>query len=93
MHGHLIAVEVSIERGADQRVDLDSRALDQLDLERLNAKSVQRWRPVEEDDVVLDDLLQHLPDPLVNALDKPLGRLDVMSVAVCDQLAHDERLE
>ena len=32
---HLVAVEVGVERGADQRVHLDGLALDQLRLERL----------------------------------------------------------
>ncbi|CAM5366019.1 hypothetical protein SGRIM128S_00572 [Streptomyces griseomycini] len=41
MHGHLVTVEVRVERGADERVDLDGLALDQLRLERLDAEAVQ----------------------------------------------------
>ena len=59
---HLVAVEVGVERRADQRVNLDRRAFDQADLERLDAEPVQRRRAVEEHDVVLDDLFQHFPD-------------------------------
>src|SRR6476469_5347577 len=48
VHGHLVAVEVRVERGADQRVDLDGLALDQLRLEGLDAQAVQRRRAVEQ---------------------------------------------
>jgi hypothetical protein len=38
VHGHLVTVEVGVERGAHQRVDLDRLALDQHRLERLDAE-------------------------------------------------------
>ena len=41
VHGHLVAVEVRVERVADQRVDLDRLALDQHRLERLDAEAVE----------------------------------------------------
>jgi hypothetical protein len=61
VHRHLVAVEVGVERGADQRVDLDGLALDQLRLERLDAEAVQRRRTVEQHRVLGDDLLEHVP--------------------------------
>ena len=48
VHGHLVAVEVGVERGADQRVELDRLALDQHRLEGLDAEAVQRRRAVEQ---------------------------------------------
>ena len=42
VHGHLVAVEVRVERGADERVDLDGLALDQHGLEGLDAEPVER---------------------------------------------------
>ena len=48
MHGHLVAVEVGVERRADQRVKLNRRPFDQDRLEGLNAQAVERRRPVEE---------------------------------------------
>ena len=39
---HLVAVEVGVERRADERVQLDRLALDQHRLERLDAEAVQR---------------------------------------------------
>ena len=46
MNGHLVAVEVRVERGADERVQLDGAALDQHRLKRLNTQTVQRRRAV-----------------------------------------------
>src|SRR3712207_8646290 len=46
---------------------------------------------VEEHQVLLGDLLQHLPDARVDPLDDPLGRLDVEGVAALDQPAHQDR--
>ncbi len=48
VHGHLVAVEVGVERRADERVDLDGLALDQLRLEGLDAQAVQGRRAVQQ---------------------------------------------
>ena len=48
VHGHLVAVEVGVERGADQRVNLDGLAFHQHRLEGLNAQAVQRWSAVQQ---------------------------------------------
>ena len=93
VHGHLVAVEVRVERGADERVDLDGLALDQLRLEGLDAEAVQRRRAVEQHGVLGDDLLEHVPHDGAGALDHPLGALDVLRVVEVDQPLHDERLE
>ena len=73
---HLVAVEVGVERGADQRVDLDRLALDQRRLERLDAQAVQRRRAVEQHRMVLDDLLERVPDLVHLGLHHLLGGLD-----------------
>ncbi len=93
MHGHLVAVEVGVERRADQRVQLDGRALDQLGLEGLDRQAVQRRRAVQQHQVVLDHFLEHVPDFRAHALDDPLGRLDVVGEALLDQPAHYKGLE
>ena len=76
VHGHLVAVEVGVERRADQRMDLDRLALDQHRLERLDAEAVQRRRAVQQHRMVADDLLERVPDLVLLALDHLLGRLD-----------------
>ena len=47
VHGHLVAVKVRVERGADERVNADGLAFDENRFERLNAKAVQRGSAVE----------------------------------------------
>ena len=42
VHGHLVAVEVGVERLADERMHLDGLALDEHRLERLDAQAVER---------------------------------------------------
>src|SRR5450756_1920718 len=93
MDRHLVAIEVGVERRADEGVNLDGRALDEDRHERLDAKPVERRGAVEEDGVVLDDLFKDVPDGRVHAFDDPLRALDVVGEAFLHQLAHDERLE
>ena len=93
MDRHLVAVEVRVERGADERVDLDRRALDEDRHERLDAEAVERRGAVQQDRVVLDDLFEDVPDLGPDALDDALRALDVVGEALLDELAHDERLE
>jgi hypothetical protein len=93
VHRHLVTVEVRVERGADERVDLDGLALDQLRLECLDAKTVQRRRAVQQHGVLGDDFLEHVPDHWPGPLHHPLGRLDVLGVVEVHQPLHHERLE
>ena len=91
--GHLVAVEVGVEGGADQRVDLQGLALDQHRLEGLDAEAVQRWCTVEEHRVLLDDVFEHVPHLRAATLDHALGALDVLRQLEVDEALHDERLE
>src|SRR5690606_4323851 len=93
VHGHLVTVEVRVERGAHERVDLNGLALDQLRLEGLDAEAVQRGRTVQQNRVLRDDLFQHVVHDRAAALDHALGRLDVLRVVQVDQALHHERLE
>ena len=93
MNGHLVAVEVRVEGGAVQGVQLQGPAVHQHRLEGLDAQAVQRRSAVQHDGVVLDDDIQsvpHLGDALVHHL---LGGLDVVGSAVLHQLFHDEGTE
>ena len=76
VHGHLVAVEVGVERRADQRMQLDRLALDQHRLERLDAQAVQRRRAVEQHRVLADDLVEDVPDLGLLLLDQLLRLLD-----------------
>ena len=90
---HLVAVEVGVERVADERMDLDRLALDEHRLERLDAQAVQRRRAVEQHRVLVDDLLEHVPHLGDHRVDHLLGRLDVLRGLALDEPGHDERLE
>src|SRR6266699_3448698 len=48
VHGHLVAVEIGVERRANQRMQLDRLALDQHRLERLDAEAVERRGAIEQ---------------------------------------------
>jgi hypothetical protein len=41
MDGHLVAIEVGVESGTNQRVDLDGITFDQNRLKSLNTEAVQ----------------------------------------------------
>ena len=91
--GHLVAVEVGVERGADQRVQLDRLALDQHRLEGLDAEAVQRGRAVQQDRVLADDLLEDVPHLGALVLHHLLRALDGGDVPLLLELVVDERLE
>ena len=93
VHRHLVAVEVGVEGGADQRMELDRLALDQHRLEGLNAEAVQRRRPVEQDRMLADHLLKDVPDLGPLLLDHALGGLERRRHAVELELGVDEGLE
>ena len=93
MDGHLVTVEVGVERRADERVDPDRLALDKNRLEGLDAEPVQRRCAVEHDGVLANDFFEHVPDDALLAIDHALGALDVLRVVEIDQALHDERLE
>ena len=61
VNSHLVTVEVSVERGTDQRVNLDGLALDQLRLERLDTQTVQGGCTVQQHRVLSDDLFEDVP--------------------------------
>jgi len=90
MNGHLVAIEVRIERGTHQRMNLDRFAFDQQRLEGLDAQAVQRRRAVEQHWPFLNDFFQHFPyfGPL--ALDDSLGTFDIAGVVVLNQPADHE---
>jgi len=74
--GHLIAIEVSVEGGADQRVNLDGLAFHQHRLKGLNAQTMERGGAVEQHRMVLDDLFKNVPHHRFLHLHHFLGLLD-----------------
>ena len=97
VHRHLVAVEVRIERGANQRVQFDCAALYQHRLERLNGKAVQRWRAVEKHGMLFDYVFKRVPNAfvrrIIGAVDLLLRVLDVGGLVHFHQPLDYERLE
>ena len=93
MHGHLVAVEIGVERRADQRMDANGLAFDQHRLERLNAQAVQRGSAVEQHRMLANHFFENVPDDRVLLLDHFLGLLDGGAVALRFEAVIDERLE
>ena len=93
MNGHLITVEVGVERRADERMDLDRLALDQNRLERLDAQTMERRSAVEKDRMLLDHFLERVPYLGFLQLDELLCGLDRADQTLLFEPLVDERLE
>ena len=91
--GHLVTVEVGVERRADERMQLDRLAFDQHRLEGLDAEAVQRRRAVQHHRVLADHLLEDVPDHRRLVLDFLLRGLDGRGDAHLLEAVEDERLE
>ena len=92
VNGHLVAVEVGVERSTSQRVELDSLTLDELGLEGLNTETVKRRSTVEEHGMALHNVLKDVPDYRLAAVDNLLSALYGLHDAALDELADNERL-
>ena len=71
--GHLVAVEVGVEGGTCQRVELDGFAFDHLRLEGLDAEAVEGGGTVEKYGVALHHVFQDVPHDGFLAVDDLLG--------------------
>ena len=89
---HLVTVEVGIERGTSQWVQLDSLTLDHLRLEGLNTQTVQCWCTVQEYRVTLHDVLQDIPDNWLTTVNNLLGALNSLHNTALDELTDNEWL-
>ena len=93
MDSHLVTIEVGVVSRAGQRMQLQGMALGENRLEGLDAEAVQRRCTVQEHRMLLDDVLEDIPDFWTRALHHALCALDVVRSARSDELLHDERLE
>ncbi len=93
MDGHLVAVEVGVEGGTNERMQLNGLAFDQGRLKCLNTQTVQRRRAVQHDRMLADDIFKDVPHHRFLTFDHFLGLLDGGRVAENFQLMEDERLE
>ena len=92
MHGHLVSVEVSVERRTCQRMQLYGLALDKLGLECLDTQTVQGRGTVQEDGMAFHHVLQDIPDDGLFLVHYLLGRTDCLDDTPLNQFSDDERL-
>ena len=92
MDGHLVTVEVGVERRTCQRVQLDSLTFDELWLESLYTEAVQCRGTVQHDRMPFHDVFKDVPDNRLATINNLLGALDGFHDATLDEFADDERL-
>ena len=90
MNGHLVTVEVGVERCTCKRVKLYGLTLDHTRLEGLNTESVKCRSTVEKNRMTFHHVLKNLPDDRILAVHDFLGTLDSLHNAALDELAYDE---
>src|ERR1700722_1179301 len=93
MNGHLVAVEVRVERGADERVNSNRLAFDENRFERLDTEAVQGRSAVEHHGMFANDVFENVPDDWILLLDHFLGLLDGGAMSLCFELVIDKRLK
>ena len=93
MNRHLVAVEISIIRGAGQGMEFQRPSFRQHRLEGLNPQAMQRRRAVQKHRMFFDDFFQNIPDLRLNALYHTFGRLNIADDAVINKLLHDKGLK
>ena len=93
VHGHLVAVEIRVERRTHQRVDTDRLSLHQHGLKGLNAEPVQGGRTIQKNRILVDDLVKGVPYLGQPFFHHPFRTLDGVDVPVFFELVIDERLE
>ena len=91
--GHLVTIEVGVERRAGERMQLDRLAFHQDRLEGLDTEAVQRGSAVEKDRMILDDFFENVPNHRVLLLDQFFGLLDGGAMAALLEPMIDEGLE
>ena len=93
MHSHLVSVEVRVEGGTYQGVQLDCLSFYQNGLKGLNAQTVQGRSAVQHDRMLFDYILQHVPNLRLQLLHHLFGVFNIVGGAVGHQLLHNEGLE
>ncbi|MBA7648340.1 hypothetical protein ES703_56126 [subsurface metagenome] len=90
---HLVAIKISVERRADQRVNLDGAAINENGLKCLDAEAMQSRRPVQPDRSFLYHFLEYIVDFRFGSFHKSPGALDVRSESLLYQAVHDKRFK
>src|ERR1044072_446431 len=90
---HLVAVEVGVERRADERVNLDRLAFDEHRFESLDAKTVQRRSAIQKHRVLANHLFENVPNDRLLPFNHLARLFDRGGVTLLLELVVDEWLE
>src|SRR4029450_885697 len=90
VHRHLVAIEVGVVRGANERVNANGFALDQLRFKRLNREAVQSWSTIQEYRMAPSYFVQNVPHLRCLALDHLLCTAYRVDVPEIFQTTNDE---
>ena len=90
---HLVAVEVGVERRTDERMKLNSVALDKARTECLDTLAMERRCTVKQDMLALDRLFKDLPHLGDAVLDEAARTADVEGELALKEPGDDERAE
>ena len=82
VNGHLVTVEVGVERRANERMELNRFSFDQHRLESLNPQAVEGRRAVEQHRMPLDDFFEDVPNFLALASRSSSWRTGWCDIAV-----------
>src|SRR5581483_4606298 len=93
VNGHLVAVEVGVERRADERMNLDRFAFDEHRLESLDAEAMERRSAVEKNGMLANHFFERVPNFVRLQLDHFFGCLDRADETLLLETVVDERLE
>ena len=93
VHSHLVTVEVGVESRANERVQLDGLAFDQLRLKGLNAETVQGRCTVEHHGMLVNHFFQDVPNDGFLVIHHLLCALDRGRQTALFELIEDEGLE
>src|SRR5271157_1255867 len=93
MDSHLVAVEVSVKCGTDQRMNLNCGAVNQYRFKSLDTEAVQRRCAVEQNRPFFDNFFEDIVDLGFGSFDLPPCALDIMCQPLLNQAAHDKGFE
>ncbi len=93
MHGHLVAVKISIKGVGRHRGNLNCLAFDENRPKRLHGETVQRRRTIKQNEFILDGFFKRGPYVGYLLFDQTACRFNVMRQTLANQDADHERLE
>ena len=93
MHSHLVTVEVGVEGRTYEGMKLDRLTFDKDGLKCLDTESVKCRSTVQHNGMLMNNILEHVPNLTIETLDHLLCLSDVVCYLSLNKLFHNEGLE